>query len=263
MIKKIMAALGPEQHDRIALEYACQMSLALNTHLVCTAFTDMPKIAPKDKRMGMSTLPSVPVPTMNAAREICAKYQIEPDIRVVASRTPQKVCERTRTSDLLVLGIPESVKTDGLKLVYYRLDTILLKVNKPTIVVHEGAKTFSKKILVALDGDTLSDRTLEVVSEIGERAGLPIVCLSIANTEPLAEEIAQRAREYLEFYPYETGFLTQIGASVTGIIETAPKYNCDLIAIKGTKWGRLYEIVFNSITESIVKLANHAVLVCR
>jgi len=259
-----MAALGPEQHDRIALEYACQMNLALNAHLVCSTFTDTLRIDPKDKKMMESPmLPSVPVPVMNSAREICAKYQIEPDIRVVASRTPQRVCERARTADLLVLGIPESVKIDGLKLVYYRLDTILLKINKPTIVVHEGAKTFSKKILVALEGDALSDRTLEVVSEIGERAGLPIVCLSIANTEPLAEEITQRAKEYLEFYPHETVFLTQIGASVAGIIETAPKYDCDLIAIKGTKHGKLYEIVFNSITESVVKLANHAVLVCR
>lgn len=263
MIRKIMAALGPEQHDRIALEYACQMSLALNARLVCSTFTDMPKIDSKDKKMDAPMLPSVPVPIMNTAREICVQHQIEPDIRVVASRTPRKICERARTADLLVLGIPESVKVDGLKLVYYRLDAILLKINKPTIVVHEGAKTFSKRILVALEGDVLSDRTLEVVSEIGERASLPLVCLAVANTEPLAEEISQRAREYLEFYPYETEFLIQIGASVTGIIETAPKYDCDLIAIKGTKHGRLYEIVFNSITESVVKLANHAVLVCR
>jgi len=263
MIKKIMAALGPEEHDRIALEYACQLTLALNAHLVSTVFTDVPKVEPKDIKTGMPVLPSVPVPIMNAARETYDKYQLEPDIRIVANRTPQRVCARARTADLLVLGVPEAIKTDGLKLVYYRLDSILLKINKPTIVVHEGAKTFSKKILVALEGDVLSDRVLEVVSEIGERAGLPIVCLSIANTEPLAEEVSQRAKEYLEFYPYETEFLLQIGASVAGILETSPKYDCDLIAIRATKRGKLYEIIFNSITESVVKLANHAVLICR
>ena len=97
----------------------------------------------------------------------------------------------------------------------------------------------------------------------GEAPLLADIAARIEPCEPLAEEITQRAKEYLEFYPHETEFLTQIGASVAGIIETAPKYDCDLIAIKGTKHGKLYEIVFNSITESVVKLANHAVLVCR
>ena len=140
-----MVAFGPEEHDRIALEYACQLSRALNTHLVCTVFTDVPKIAPKDSKMEIPTLPSAPMPIMTTARETCAKYQLEPDIRVVAGRTPQKVCERARTADLLVIGIPETVKIEGLKLVYYRLDSILLKINKPTIVVHEGAKKLIDK----------------------------------------------------------------------------------------------------------------------
>ncbi len=256
MIRKIMVTLGQEPYERVALEYACQLSASLKTHLVCMLFTEVPKGDEPPEQ------PFAPVPVMNAARAACAKHQLEPNIRVVSGRSPQDVCERARTSDLLVVGIPESIKTDGLRLVYDRLDSILLKIAKPTIIVHENAQPM-KKILVVHDGDVRSDRVLEVASEIGERTKLPLVCLAVSSTEPMANEVSQRMQEYLEFYPHPTEFQIQIGASVAGILETAPQYNCDLIALGASKRGRLYEIIFNSITETVVKLAEHAVLVYR
>jgi nucleotide-binding universal stress UspA family protein len=257
MIRKMMVALGQEAYEQVALEYAAQLSAALNVHLVCTLFTEVPKSEDDDEPPQQRF---APVPVMNTARAACAKYQLEPDIRVVSGRSPQDICERARTVDILLLGIPESIKTDGLKLVYDRLDSILLRIVKPTIVVHENTQSI-KKILVVHDGHPRSDRVVEVASEIGERAKVPLLCLATGSTESLASETSQRMEEYLEFYPFPMEFQTQIGSSVSGIIETAPQYDCDLIAIPASKHGRLYEIVFNSITESVVKLAEQAVLV--
>ena len=259
MLRKMMVALGQEPYEQVALDYACQLSAVVNAHLVCTLFTEIPKGEDDDEQPQQRF---APVPIMSAARAACAKYQLEPDIRIVSGRSPQDICDRSRTVDVLLLGIPESIKTDGLKLVYDRLDSILLRIMKPTIVVHEQAKSI-KKILVVHDGHPRSDRVVEVASEIGERAQLPLVCLGIGSTEPLASEVSQRMEEYLEFYPFPMEFPTQIGASVAGIIEAAPQYDCDLIAVPASKHGRLYEIIFNSITESVVKLAQHAVLVVR
>lgn len=259
MIRKMMVALGQEPYEQVALEYACQLSATLNVHLVCSLFTEIPKGEDDDEQPQQRF---APVPVMNTARAACAKYQLEPDIRVVSGQSPQDVCERARTVDVLLLGIPESIKTDGLKLVYDRLDSILLRIMKPTIVVHENAQSI-KKILLVHDGHPRSDRVVEVASEIGERTQAPLVCLGIGSTESLANEVSQRMEDYLEFYPFPMEFQTQMGSSVAGIIETAPEYDCDLIAIPASKHGRLYEIIFNSITESVVKLAQNAVLVVR
>ena len=259
MIRKMMVALGQESYEQVALDYACQLSAALKAHLICTLFAEVPKSDDDDEQPQQIF---APVPVMNAARAASAKYQLEPDIRVVSGRSPQDICERARTVDMLMLGIPESIKTDGLKLVYHRLDSVLLRILKPTIVVHENTQSL-KKILVVHDGHPKSDRVLEVASEIGERAQLPLVCLAIGSADSLASETSQRMEEYLDFYPFPMEFETQIGVSVAGIIETAPEYDCDLIAIPASKHGRLYEIIFNSITESVVKLAEHAVLVVR
>jgi nucleotide-binding universal stress UspA family protein len=259
MIRKMMVALGQEAYEQVALDYACQLSAALKARLICTLFAEVPKTEDDEEQPQQIF---APVPVMNAARAACAKYQVEPDIRVVSGRSPQNVCERARTVDMLLLGIPESIKTDGLKLVYDRLDSILLRIMKPTIVVHENAEAV-KKILVVHDGHPRSDRVLEVASEIGERIQAPLVCLALGNVDSLVGETSQRMEEYLDFYPFPMEFETQIGTSVAGIIETAPEYDCDLIAIPASKHGRLYEIIFNSITESVVKLAEHAVLVVR
>ena len=70
-------------------------------------------------------------------------------------------------------------------------------------------------------------------------------------------------RAYLQYHNVETEFMARLGFTVTNILETAAKEDCDLIALSASHHGRLYELLFQDTTETVVKLADRAVLVTR
>lgn len=259
MIHKMMVALGPNPHDHRALEYACQLSSKIDAHLLCGLFMDMPR-DPDEATKRKSVVN--PTPILGAANSICADHGIAPNIRTISGTSPERICDRMRLADLLVMGIPEALKTDGLRLVYDRLDGVLLRINKPALIVHENAQPL-ERMLVIYDGDTYSQRALQLALEISIRADISLACLSIAHTEPMVNGLTQEVTEYLEFYDRPVDYYEEVGKSVTHILEGAEQAKADLIVLGATKRGRIYEIIFNSITESVVKLANHAVLVSR
>ncbi len=259
MIYKMMVALGPNPHDHKALEYACQLSARLGAHLVCGLFMDMPR-DPEEAAKRKNVIN--PKPILGAANSICAEYNVTPNIRTISGTSAERVCQQMHIADLLIMRIPESLKKDGLRLVYDRLDRVLLRITKPALIVHENTRPL-ERLLVVYDGDFYSQRALQLSLEICMRTQATMTCLSIAHTEPLVGGLTQEVKEYLEFYDGPVGYLEEVGKSVTHILEGAKQAEADLIVLGATKRGRLYEIIFNSITESVVKLANHAVLVCR
>jgi len=137
-----------------------------------------------------------------------------------------------------------------------------LKITKPTIVVHEECTVLSK-ILVAHRGDHHSDRALELATEFGERTKSSLFGLAIGETRTETSRVTQSMQEYLRYHDVKTEFLTELGYTVRNVLETAEKHDCDLIALGASPHGRLYEMIFQTTTESVVKLANRAVLVCR
>ena len=151
---------------------------------------------------------------------------------------------------------------NGLKLVYDRIDDILLRITKPTIVVHENCTVLSK-ILVAHRGDHHSDRALELAAELGERTRASLLCLAMADTITEADKIARDMKDYLKYHDVKASFLTRFGDTVTNVLETAAEKDCDLIALGTSPHGKFYEMIFQSTTESVVKLATRSVLVCR
>ena len=172
------------------------------------------------------------------------------------------ICEKAHSADLVVVGLPEDVKERGLKLIQNQIDDVLLHITRPIIVVHEQC-TLLRKILAVHHGDVYSDHVLGLVAEVGELTKAGILGLALSSTQSEATQIRQQMEAYLNYYDVETNFLTARGFTVSNILENAEANDCDLIALSASHHGRLYELVFQSTTQTVVKLANRAVLVTK
>lgn len=252
MIKRILVAIGNEPYEKNAFDYAGHLAVFMQSHLSGVYFQDVPQ---DDYREGIQGL-------LDQTARDCDEFGLDYDVELAIGKPSETILQKARSADLFVIGISESIKTEGLKLVYDRIDDILLKITKPTIVVHENC-TLLRKILVAHRGDHHSDRALELAAEFGERTEASLLCLAMGETETEAARIAQDMRDYLQYHNVKASFMTILGDTVANVLETAEKEDCDLIALGASPHGRLYEIIFQSTTESVVKLATRAVLVCR
>ena len=100
-------------------------------------------------------------------------------------------------------------------------------------------------------------------AEISELTKAGILGLALSSTQPEATQIRQQMEAYLNYYDVESNFLTARGFTVANILENAEANDCDLIALSASHHGRLYELVFQSTTQTVVKLADRAVLVTK
>jgi len=253
MIKRILVAIGNESYERNAFDYAGHLAVFLDAHLSCVYFQNADE-GQQPENFSHQLL--------DRTTTECEEFGLKHNVELVLGKPTDMMIQKARTADLFVIGISESVKTQGFRLVYNQMDDILLKITKPTIVVHEECTVLSK-VLVAHRGDHHSDRALELATEFGDRTEARLIGLAIGETRADASRITQNMQEYLQYHDVETEFLTELGYTVRNVLETAEKHDCDLIALGASPHGKLYEMIFQTTTESVVKLANRAVLICR
>ena len=253
MIKNILVAIGDTDYEKNAFEYAGQLAVLLGTHLSCVFFQDS----------GHGGSVEVAEAVIQRTEAECSLYDfLDYHVEAVAGNPRQMICEKARSADLVVVGLPEDVRERRLKLIQNQIDDVLLHVTRPIIVVHEHC-TLLRKILAVHHGDVYSDHVLGLAAEIGELTKAGILGLALASTQPEATEIRQQMEAYLNYYDVETNFLTARGFTVSNILENAEANDCDLIALSASHHGRLYEFVFQSTTQTVVKLASRAVLVTK
>ncbi len=253
MIKNILVSIGDTDYERNAFDYAGQLAVLLGTHLSCVFF--------QDSSHGGSA--EVAETVLHRTEKECSLYDfLDYHIEAVAGNPRQMICQEAHSADLVVVGLPEDIKTRGLKLILNQIDDVLAHITKPIIVVHEQC-TLLRKMLVVHHGDIYSDHVLSLAAEIGELTKASMIGLALSNTAQEATEIKQQMESYLNYYDVSTEFLTALGFTVTNILENAEEYDCDLIALSASHHGRLYEMVFQSTTQTVVKLANRAVLVTK
>ncbi len=253
MIKNILVAVGDTDYEKNAFEYAGQLAVLLGTHLSCVFFQDSQHGGNAD----------VAETVLRRTEAECSLYDfLDYHVESVAGNPREMICEKARSADLVVVGLPEDVRKRRLKLIQNQIDDVLLHITRPMIVVHEQC-TLLRKILAVHHGDAYSDHALALVAEIGELTKAGVFGLALANTQPEASAIKQQMAAYLEYYDVQTEINAARGFTVTNILESAEKNDCDLIALSASEHGRLYELVFQSTTQTVVKLASRAVLVTK
>jgi len=256
MIKNILVSIGDINYERNAFDYAGHLAILLDAHLSCVFFQE--KFDDTTSQIRNKALTQTEA-KCEEFKEHGLKYSIESAF----GKRVKTICEKARIADLLVMGISESIKTDGLKLIYTEIDDILLNIKRPTIVVHETCEALDR-ILVTHRGDDYSDRVLQLATELSERTDATILGLAIAETIPDTEDIAKDISEYLKYHDVTVeDVIIELGFTVANVLETATERNCDLIALSASSHSKIYEIIFNTVTESVVKLADRAVAIAR
>lgn len=256
MIKNIMVSIGDTNYEKNAFDYAGHLAILLDAHLSCVYFQE-------ELDDVSSQIKGTVLARTEAKCEEFKEHGLKYSVESAYGKVPKIICEKTRTADLFVIGIPESIKTDGFKLVYNKIDSILLKINRPTIVVHEHCEALNR-ILVTHRGDDYSDKVLQLTTELSELTDATLLGLAIAETIPRTKQIAKEMSDYLKYHDATVEeVLTEQGFTVANVLDTATERDCDLIALSASSHGKIYEMIFNSVTESVVKLADRAVVVAR
>lgn len=180
------------------------------------------------------------------------------DVGVIAN----KICERARTADLVVIGNRGVNERFTSGLLGGTTESVTRKCEKPLLVcpvVPAGVK----KPLLAYDGSPRSASAMQTAAELCVSLELPLAVSYVARDDAGASRVLEEAKHYLSSYPLDVTYTTLEGHAPEQIVATLKNDGHDLLFIGAFGHSRIVEMVLGSTTEFVLRNAPCPVLLCR
>jgi nucleotide-binding universal stress UspA family protein len=268
MIKNILVPLDGSDHSKSALEYGLWMAEKFAGTLIGQHVMDMVSIEGTFFHDISGSLGFEPYLDFSTKmREVleergktildefsrrCTERGIRYEVFLDMGIIPNEICERAKTSDMIVLGhrgINEEFSTG---LLGGTAESVTRRSPRPVFV---STKTFKQieRPLLAYDGSQRASSAMESAAEFCSQLHLPLTVLHIPKDEKIGAQVLQRARSYLGSYEIETRYETARGYPEQKIVDYLTNFNYDLLFIGAYGHRRIIEMVLGSTTEYVLR----------
>jgi nucleotide-binding universal stress UspA family protein len=104
---------------------------------------------------------------------------------------------------------------------------------------------------------------LFVATYVAGRWGISLMVVTANENGHHAEEVLQRARDYLDSSGVEATFVAARGSAAEAVLRAAESDNSDLIIMGGYGYNPVMEVVLGSTVDQVLRESGRPVLICR
>ncbi len=193
----------------------------------------------------------------------CTKAGIPGRLTVETGNVAQKICERSRFVDLIVIKLNHPPTTQPLARLESGFRTLIRQCNSPILAVPKEFVYPLDQILLAYDGSPKSREALFIATYLTSRWKVPLTVLTVAS-RVAAPNIMAEVETYLQPYNVEAKFVvTQTGSVAETIIDAAQKNNCNLTIMGGYGYNPMLELMLGSTVDAVLRSSPVPTLICR
>lgn len=145
------------------------------------------------------------------------------------------------------------------------VEYVVRQTHKPVLITPSQFKPF-KKMLIAYDGSSFSDKALQSGAEIARSMNLSVTVVCVADKEGEAMNILSKAKTFLEGYKLTVETISKGGYDHAGGILNVcndEDRNFDLLVMGAYGHSRIQEMILGSTTVRVMRETNCPILLCR
>jgi nucleotide-binding universal stress UspA family protein len=192
----------------------------------------------------------------------CAAAGIVGEFAVEVGGIARKICDRSRWTDLVVVGLSHPPANQPLSRLSSGFSTLVRRCSRPLLAV-PGVVSPLKKALVAYDGSPKANEALFLATYLSGHWNMGLIVVRATENSRASSDLMARTEEYVKACGVEAAFLEVAGPASQVILEMAAKHDADLIIMGGYSLNPVLEVVFGSTVDSILQARNYPVLICR
>lgn len=192
----------------------------------------------------------------------CYEADIPGKLVVEHGNITQKIIERSRWADLVVIRLTYLPPLHFLTKLSYGLRKIIIKCKSPLLIVREYPPRL-KHILLAYDDSPKSNEALFVSTYLSGKWDAELTVISVTKTKQLAKEKCDKAKEYLKRHNIQANFIEDTGNVANSIMKTVFTNDIDFIVMGGYGSSPLLELFFGSTVDRILTSARQPILICK
>lgn len=279
MIKAILVGLDGSDHSRTAVRYGLWLGERLGARVIGLHVIDIVSIEGSffhDISGSLGFEPYLDFSTkmrqvlqergeallQEFAAQAAAKG-IPADTILGMGVVPNEICERARTSDLVVIGHRGVNEKFSTGLLGGTAESVTRKCPKPVWACAMDFKAVENPLL-AYDGSARSAAAMAHAAEFCAQLSMPLTVLNVSKDKGQGENTLEEARAYLAAYKIDVRLELQQTANAPERIANFIRENLhDLLFIGAYGHGRILEMVLGSTTEYVLRNANCPVFLNR
>ena len=192
----------------------------------------------------------------------CREAGVEGRLTFQPGPIARRISDLARFADLVLLNIAHPPGESVWQRLSSGLRTLILHSPRPILGVPRRAAPIEKALL-AYNGSSKSQEALYLGATLAQSWKIRLVVVTVVRSQPRAEELLDRARDYLTRQKIEAAYIHLIGEPAERILAAAEIYDCDTIILGGYGAQPVVEMVLGSTADRVLQDCRRAVFICQ
>ena len=279
MIKNILFGVDGSPGGNTARDYAIDLARRLDArleavHVVDSRMLEFPVVAPQAGVIGWN--PAAVNGLQQALRArgeallaetsaIAEKAGIHITTAIEFGHPAQVFADIQSRTELVILGRQGEHSKTAPDITGSTMERFIRRADRPCLVTPAAFKPVGK-ILVGVDGSPSAGRALREAIELANALKIPLVILSVAETEsdlPRAQQANLEAHSIVRAHNCAAAALVAVGPPATCLMQKAGETECDLVVLGSHGHGWIYDKLIGSVAAHVVSSGQLPVLLVR
>jgi nucleotide-binding universal stress UspA family protein/uncharacterized ParB-like nuclease family protein len=193
-------------------------------------------------------------------QQMCQGANLKGALALEVGETSEKILERARLADLLVIKVSYPPQT-GIASLTSPLRMIISRVPRPILAV-PGNAVRTTHALLAFDGSSRAKEALFLAAYLAEQWGISLTVFTALENGKLPGSVQDEARAYLDLHEIKANHVIEKGPAGT-VRQVIREHGIDLIVMGGYSGLTIKEFFIGSNVNLVLKESKIPVLICR
>lgn len=257
----LLVALGGEEGHWQALEHALTIAKRSRGRILgLYVATPQEDLTPEEQLAQGGLIDAI----KNEYTRRCEEAGVRYEFAVDWGSPSEAILRRSVWADLVVFSMSHPPGNKAVARLRSGLTPLLQSCSRPLLAVPDTADSNMDKMLLAYDGSPKSEEGLFIATYRAVKYGFPLVVL-VASDERVALDTGDKARSYLEQHGVEDYEIIVKVSDNAGdlILQTAEKYNCNMLIMGGFGRRPFWRIVLGSLVDRMLREFPQPILISR
>ena len=192
----------------------------------------------------------------------CRETGLAGQLVLAEGNIARTICERSRWADLIIVNLAHPPGAQPVAKLSSGFRTLIRRCPCPILAVPRQAQPLDSALL-AYDGSPKSKEGLFVAAYLAGRWNIPLVVLTVMESDRHLSETLLQAQRYLHTRELRATFVDDKGPVAEAILRTAREHNSSLIIMGGYGLSPMVEVVLGSAVDQVLRESTRPILICR
>lgn len=191
----------------------------------------------------------------------CQAAGVEGKLVIEAGPVARTICQRARWTDLVIANLAHPPEAQPMRRLGSGFRLLIRRCSRPILAVPQVSAL--SRALLAYDGSAKSREALYVATYLAGHWRIPLVVLTVLESQRTSSDTVLDARTYLEDHEVGATYVEAEGPVANTILRTAAQQQCDCLILGGYGFSPVLEVMLGSAVDQLLRESQQPLLICR